>query len=35
MSGMSSQWLNFLNILVPAIGIELMTFRLQGGCSTN
>ncbi len=21
--------------LVPAIGFELMTYRLQGGCSTN
>jgi hypothetical protein len=22
-------------ILVPLIGFELMTYRLQGGCSTN
>jgi hypothetical protein len=22
-------------MLVPAIGFELMTYRLQGGCSTN
>ncbi len=21
--------------MVPIIGIELMTYRLQGGCSTN
>jgi len=21
--------------MVPAIGFELMTYRLQGGCSTN
>ena len=24
-----------LIILVPIIGFELMTYRLQGGCSTN
>ena len=24
-----------LKELVPAIGFELMTYRLQGGCSTN
>jgi hypothetical protein len=22
-------------LMVPAIGFELMTYRLQGGCSTN
>jgi len=24
-----------LILLVPLIGFELMTYRLQGGCSTN
>ena len=24
-----------LLIMVPIIGFELMTYRLQGGCSTN
>ena len=24
-----------LFLLVPIIGFELMTYRLQGGCSTN
>ncbi len=24
-----------LKKMVPIIGIELMTYRLQGGCSTN
>jgi hypothetical protein len=23
------------NVVVPIIGFELMTYRLQGGCSTN
>jgi hypothetical protein len=27
--------LQALEILVPIIGFELMTYRLQGGCSTN
>jgi hypothetical protein len=27
--------LGFSRFLVPAIGFELMTYRLQGGCSTN
>ncbi len=27
--------LQALRILVPIIGFELMTYRLQGGCSTN
>ena len=26
---------DFLIFVVPAIGFELMTYRLQGGCSTN
>jgi hypothetical protein len=25
---------NFMEV-VPIIGVELMTYRLQGGCSTN
>jgi hypothetical protein len=25
---------NYLILLVPATGIELVTYRLQGGCST-
>ena len=24
-----------LRMMVPIIGFELMTYRLQGGCSTN
>jgi hypothetical protein len=28
-------WGLFRNWMVPAIGFELMTYRLQGGCSTN
>jgi hypothetical protein len=27
--------LSGLKEMVPAIGFELMTYRLQGGCSTN
>ena len=27
--------LEALVLLVPATGIELVTYRLQGGCSTN
>ena len=27
--------LQALILLVPPIGFELMTYRLQGGCSTN
>jgi hypothetical protein len=28
-------WANCLILLVPATGVELVTYRLQGGCSTN
>ena len=31
----SSNLRGFQVVLVPAIGFELMTYRLQGGCSTN
>ena len=25
----------FVNLMVPVVGIELTTYRLQGGCSTT
>jgi hypothetical protein len=28
-------WISQDYEMVPIIGIELMTYRLQGGCSTN
>jgi hypothetical protein len=34
-NGIKHKCLIPFHFLVPAIGFELMTYRLQGGCSTN
>ena len=31
----SPRWMTLDFKMVPPIGFELMTYRLQGGCSTN
>ena len=33
--GHFEKWPKFLFLLVPTTGFELVTYRLQGGCSTN
>ena len=32
---MCNDWRKKGGRVVPIIGVELMTYRLQGGCSTN